>query len=57
MFQVEDVNCIVVDWRGGSDVIYTDAVSNIRIVGAELKYLMDLLEVKMSYLPTVPCYV
>ncbi|XP_006262768.2 pancreatic lipase-related protein 2 [Alligator mississippiensis] len=51
MFQVEDVNCIVVDWRGGSDVIYTDAVSNIRIVGAELKYLMDLLERDYGYTP------
>ncbi|XP_019411017.1 PREDICTED: pancreatic lipase-related protein 2-like [Crocodylus porosus] len=51
MLQVEDVNCIVVDWRGGADVIYTEAVSNVRIVGAELNYLMDLLERDYGYMP------
>uniref|UniRef100_A0A8C0VAK0 Triacylglycerol lipase n=1 Tax=Cyanistes caeruleus TaxID=156563 RepID=A0A8C0VAK0_CYACU len=39
MFHSEDVNCILTDWRGGSSGLYTDAVNNVRIVGAELEYL------------------
>lgn len=48
MFHTEDVNCILTDWRGGSSGLYTEAVNNIRIVGAELVYLVNLLEVKVS---------
>lgn len=48
MCHTEDVNCIVTDWRGGSSGLYTDAVNNVRIVGAELAYLVNLLEVKVS---------
>lgn len=48
MFHTEDVNCILTDWRGGSSGFYTDAVNNVRIVGAELVYLVNLLEVKVS---------
>uniref|UniRef100_A0A8B9NVC5 Triacylglycerol lipase n=1 Tax=Apteryx owenii TaxID=8824 RepID=A0A8B9NVC5_APTOW len=39
MFHVEDVNCILTDWRGGSSGLYTEAVNNVRIVGAEGKDL------------------
>lgn len=46
MFHSEDVNCILTDWRGGSSGLYTDAVNNVRIVGAELEYLVNFLEVK-----------
>lgn len=46
MFLTEDVNCILTDWRGGSSGLYTEAVNNVRIVGAELVYLVNLLEVK-----------
>lgn len=48
MFHTEDVNCILTDWRGGSNGLYTEAVNNVRIVGAELVYLVNLLEVKVS---------
>ena len=48
MFHTEDVNCILTDWRGGSSGLYTEAVNNVRIVGAELVYLVNLLEVKVS---------
>ena len=48
MFHTEDVNCILTDWRGGSSGLYTDAVNNVRIVGAELVYLVNILEVKVS---------
>ncbi|OXB63431.1 hypothetical protein ASZ78_005180, partial [Callipepla squamata] len=51
MFHVEDVNCILTDWRGGSSGLYTDAVNNVRIVGAELVYLVNLLEKDYGYSP------
>uniref|UniRef100_A0A663MV99 Triacylglycerol lipase n=1 Tax=Athene cunicularia TaxID=194338 RepID=A0A663MV99_ATHCN len=51
MFHTEDVNCILTDWRGGSSGLYTDAVNNVRIVGAELVYLLNLLEKDYGYSP------
>uniref|UniRef100_A0A8C3K390 Triacylglycerol lipase n=1 Tax=Calidris pygmaea TaxID=425635 RepID=A0A8C3K390_9CHAR len=51
MFHTEDVNCILIDWRGGSSGLYTDAVNNVRIVGAELVYLVNLLEKDYGYSP------
>ncbi|KFQ46790.1 hypothetical protein N333_04196, partial [Nestor notabilis] len=47
----EDVNCILTDWRGGSNGLYTEAVNNVRIVGAELVYLVNLLEKDYGYSP------
>ncbi|XP_010009378.1 PREDICTED: pancreatic lipase-related protein 2-like, partial [Nestor notabilis] len=51
MFHTEDVNCILTDWRGGSNGLYTEAVNNVRIVGAELVYLVNLLEKDYGYSP------
>ncbi|XP_069719639.1 pancreatic lipase-related protein 2-like isoform X2 [Phaenicophaeus curvirostris] len=51
MFHVEDVNCILTDWTGGSSGLYTDAVNNVRIVGAELVYLVNFLERDYGYSP------
>uniref|UniRef100_A0A8C4JZA4 Triacylglycerol lipase n=1 Tax=Dromaius novaehollandiae TaxID=8790 RepID=A0A8C4JZA4_DRONO len=51
MFHVEDVNCILTDWRGGSSGLYTEAVNNVRIVGAELIYFVNLLEKDYGYPP------
>ncbi|KAM8806087.1 pancreatic lipase-related protein 2-like [Eudromia elegans] len=51
MFHAEDVNCILTDWRGGSSGLYTEAVNNVRIVGAELAYLVNLLEKEYGYSP------
>uniref|UniRef100_A0A8C0HMA7 Triacylglycerol lipase n=1 Tax=Buteo japonicus TaxID=224669 RepID=A0A8C0HMA7_9AVES len=51
MFHTEDVNCILTDWRGGSSGLYTEAVNNVRIVGAELVYLVNLLEKDYGYSP------
>lgn len=47
MFQVEQVNCICVDWKGGSRAEYTQAVHNIRVVGAEIAYFIQELSVKV----------
>nr|XP_009925106.1 PREDICTED: pancreatic lipase-related protein 2-like [Haliaeetus albicilla] len=51
MFHTEDVNCILTDWRGGSSGLYTEAVNNVHIVGAELVYLVNLLEKDYGYSP------
>ncbi|XP_078080482.1 pancreatic lipase-related protein 2-like [Mustelus asterias] len=49
MFQVEDVNCICVDWVRGSRTLYDQAANNIRVVGAEMAYLIDVLEKNFNY--------
>ncbi|OPJ84164.1 pancreatic triacylglycerol lipase [Patagioenas fasciata monilis] len=49
MLLTEDVNCILADWTGGSSGLYTTAVNNVRIVGAELVYLVNFLEKDYGY--------
>ncbi|XP_048407112.1 pancreatic lipase-related protein 2-like [Stegostoma tigrinum] len=49
MFEVEDVNCICVDWVRGSRTLYDQAANNIRVVGAEMAYLIDVLEKTFNY--------
>ncbi|XP_053524502.1 pancreatic lipase-related protein 2-like [Artibeus jamaicensis] len=49
MFKVEEVNCICVDWRRGARTIYTQAVHNIRVVGAEIAFLVQGLSTEMGY--------
>ncbi|XP_062436370.1 pancreatic lipase-related protein 2-like [Rhea pennata] len=51
MFHVEDVNCILTDWTSGSSGLYTEAVNNVRTVGAELTYFVNLLEKDYGYSP------
>lgn len=46
MFKVEKVNCICVDWRHGARTDYTQAVHNLRVVGAEIAFLIQGLSVK-----------
>ncbi|XP_030060617.1 pancreatic triacylglycerol lipase-like isoform X1 [Microcaecilia unicolor] len=52
MLQVEDVNCICVDWKGGSRCPYTQAAHNIRVVGAEVAYFIDTLKKNYGYSPS-----
>uniref|UniRef100_A0A8D0G868 Triacylglycerol lipase n=1 Tax=Sphenodon punctatus TaxID=8508 RepID=A0A8D0G868_SPHPU len=49
MFEVEDVNCICIDWKSGSRCSYTQASNNIRVVGAEVAYFLDVLVAKYGY--------
>ncbi|KAM5321673.1 pancreatic lipase-related protein 2-like [Glossophaga mutica] len=49
MFEVEEVNCICVDWRRGAKTQYTQAVHNIRVVGAEIAFLIQGLSTEMGY--------
>ncbi|XP_056385345.1 pancreatic lipase-related protein 2-like isoform X2 [Hyla sarda] len=43
MCQVSNVNCFAVDWFGGSVALYTRAVNNARVVGAELANFINYL--------------
>ncbi|NXP78909.1 LIPP lipase, partial [Ramphastos sulfuratus] len=51
MLSMEDVNCICVDWSRGSKCQYTQASNNIRVVGAEIAYFVDVLMEKYGYSP------
>ncbi|XP_033005454.1 inactive pancreatic lipase-related protein 1-like isoform X1 [Lacerta agilis] len=53
MFQVEDVNCICIDWSSGSRCAYTQASNNIRVVGAEVAYFVNVLQSKYGYSPSM----
>lgn len=50
MFEVEDVNCICVNWLRGSLTLYDQASNNVRVVGAEIAYLIEVLEVMLDLL-------
>ncbi|KAM9618088.1 pancreatic triacylglycerol lipase-like [Trichechus inunguis] len=52
MFRVESVNCIGVDWEKGSHTGYTQATQNIRIVGAEVAYFVEVLQSTFGYSPS-----
>ncbi|XP_060624480.2 inactive pancreatic lipase-related protein 1-like isoform X1 [Anolis sagrei] len=52
MFQVEDVNCICIDWSKGSRCAYTQASNNIRVVGAEVAYFINVLVADYGYSPS-----
>lgn len=45
MFEVEEVNCICVDWKKGSQTTYSQAVSNVRVVGAQVAQMLSVLSV------------
>nr|DBA14847.1 TPA: hypothetical protein GDO54_004125 [Pyxicephalus adspersus] len=51
LFTIEDVNCIAVDWSGGSRTAYSQASNNIRVVGAEIAYFVDILSKNFGYSP------
>ncbi|XP_076982246.1 pancreatic triacylglycerol lipase-like isoform X1 [Tamandua tetradactyla] len=51
-FVMENVNCICVDWKGGSRTGYTQASQNIRIVGAEVAYFVEVLKAAFGYSPS-----
>ncbi|XP_071986940.1 pancreatic triacylglycerol lipase-like isoform X4 [Engystomops pustulosus] len=51
LFQIEDSNCICVDWSGGSRTLYSQASNNIRVVGAEVAYFIGVLQSNFGYAP------
>ncbi|XP_020843816.1 pancreatic triacylglycerol lipase-like [Phascolarctos cinereus] len=52
LFQVEEANCICVDWKKGSRTLYTQASQNVRVVGAEMAYFVDYLKTELGYSPS-----
>ncbi|XP_032550962.1 pancreatic triacylglycerol lipase-like [Chiroxiphia lanceolata] len=51
MLTVEDVNCICVNWQRGARCQYTQASNNIRVVGAEIAYFVEVLMDEYGYSP------
>nr|XP_045362529.1 pancreatic lipase-related protein 3 isoform X1 [Camelus bactrianus] len=51
LLKVEDVNCINLDWINGSRQ-YIHAINNLRVVGAEVAYFIDVLVKKFEYSPS-----
>ncbi|XP_067909507.1 inactive pancreatic lipase-related protein 1-like [Heterodontus francisci] len=49
ILHVDAVNCICIDWKGGSQCSYSQAAQNIRVVGAEIAYFLDSLENNYNY--------
>ncbi|XP_040848422.1 inactive pancreatic lipase-related protein 1 [Ochotona curzoniae] len=52
MLRVEEVNCICVDWKRGSQTSYTQAANNVRVVGAQVAQLLSILSTNYSYSPS-----
>uniref|UniRef100_A0A8C4FDW6 Triacylglycerol lipase n=1 Tax=Catagonus wagneri TaxID=51154 RepID=A0A8C4FDW6_9CETA len=52
LFEVEEVNCICVDWKKGSQTTYTQAANNVRVVGAQVAQMLAILQVNYSYSPS-----
>uniref|UniRef100_A0A6I8N1V1 Triacylglycerol lipase n=1 Tax=Ornithorhynchus anatinus TaxID=9258 RepID=A0A6I8N1V1_ORNAN len=53
LLEAEDVNCINLDWLNGS-LEYNTAVNNLRVVGAEVAYFIDVL-MRMTTVEQVNC--
>lgn len=51
LLEVENINCIAVDWEDGAKGTYVSAVNNIRVVGAEVAYFLKILQVKDTASP------
>ncbi|XP_069755490.1 inactive pancreatic lipase-related protein 1-like [Narcine bancroftii] len=49
ILQADDVNCICVEWRGGSQCPFSQASQNLRVVGAEIVYFLDALQSNYNY--------
>lgn len=43
--KAEDVNCISVDWPTWKEAEYSQAANNIRVVGAQVAYMMSSMRV------------
>lgn len=51
LLEVENTNCIAVDWKDGAKGSYVSAVNNIRVIGAEVAYFIKILQVNTTALP------
>ncbi|XP_053535672.1 pancreatic triacylglycerol lipase [Ictalurus punctatus] len=44
MLSLEDINCICIDWKSGSRTGYVQAVNNIRVIGAQIAYMISIFK-------------
>ncbi|XP_066474885.1 pancreatic lipase-related protein 2-like [Tiliqua scincoides] len=51
LVKVEDINCVAVDWEDGAKCTYFIAASNIRVLGAEIAYLINTFTKMYLYCP------
>ncbi|KAM6067740.1 pancreatic lipase-related protein 2-like isoform 2-T2 [Chlamydotis macqueenii] len=51
LLEVENINCIAVDWKEGAKGTYVSAVNNIRVIGAEVAYFLKTLQKIFRYCP------
>uniref|UniRef100_A0A8C9FT69 Triacylglycerol lipase n=1 Tax=Pavo cristatus TaxID=9049 RepID=A0A8C9FT69_PAVCR len=51
LLEVENMNCIAVDWKEGAKGTYVCAVNNIRVIGAEVAYFIETLQKLFRYSP------
>uniref|UniRef100_A0A8C3MZ47 Triacylglycerol lipase n=1 Tax=Geospiza parvula TaxID=87175 RepID=A0A8C3MZ47_GEOPR len=51
LLEVENINCIAVDWKEGAKGTYVSAVNNIRVLGAEVAYFIATLQKMFGYSP------
>uniref|UniRef100_A0A674HM46 Triacylglycerol lipase n=1 Tax=Taeniopygia guttata TaxID=59729 RepID=A0A674HM46_TAEGU len=51
LLEVENINCIAVDWKEGAKGTYASAVNNIRVLGAEVAYFLTVLQKMFGYSP------
>lgn len=51
LVEVENTNCIAVDWKEGAKGTYASAVNNLRVIGAEVAYFIHTLQVKDTASP------
>ncbi|XP_077039676.1 pancreatic lipase-related protein 2-like [Agelaius phoeniceus] len=51
LLEVENINCIAVDWKEGAKGTYVSAVNNIRVLGAEVAYFITALQKMFGYSP------
>uniref|UniRef100_A0A663MV68 Triacylglycerol lipase n=1 Tax=Athene cunicularia TaxID=194338 RepID=A0A663MV68_ATHCN len=49
LLEVENINCIAVDWQQGANGTYVSAVNNIRVIGAEVAYFIKTLQKIFRY--------
>ncbi|XP_071986184.1 pancreatic triacylglycerol lipase-like isoform X3 [Engystomops pustulosus] len=44
LLAVVNINCICVDWSGGSSAIYLQAINNVQVAGGEIGYFINIIK-------------
>ncbi|XP_015202064.2 pancreatic lipase-related protein 2-like [Lepisosteus oculatus] len=51
MLQIEDINCICVDWKKGGRTLYTQSAQNIRVIGAQMADMVTTFQTNFKQKP------